>query len=219
MSSSLVFISRYCPRVPIKSYGSFKRLILRYKRKVIYLTFDFRIANIFYISDFLSHLACQVFQVEVISEAFTEKVNDSLTKRRALLRSDTEYLWLRVVMETCREYMPIIAIRCHCEIYIAEIVGSLFCSCHLTSDLSPWNIGRLRGYVVKSAQRISIVSKSESFNDDIVASAISRSTLRESSSDWVECEGEVVVVIVHSIESHLHLNCDTLTPATRWWTQ
>jgi len=79
--------------------------------------------------------------------------------------------------------VPVIAVGRHCEVNCTEVIRTLSRPGHLAPDLPPRYIGWLRCDIVKPAHRIGIVSKAKSFNDDIVASAIGRPTLRESSSD------------------------------------
>ena len=110
--------------------------------------------------------------------------------------------------------MPVVSIGSHCKVNTSEIVRAFSCSGHLATDLSPRHISRLGCHIIESAHGIGVISETEAFNDDIIASAISWSTLWECSSDRVESECEVVVVIIHSVERHLHLYCDTLTPTS-----
>jgi hypothetical protein len=48
------------------------------QRKIVDLALDLGVTNILNFSGFLTDLACQILQVEVISETFTEEMNYSL---------------------------------------------------------------------------------------------------------------------------------------------
>jgi hypothetical protein len=122
LCSCLVLLGWDGPRVAIESHRSFQRRVSGDQGKVVNLALDFRVAYVFDVPNFFSDLASQILQVEVISETFPEEMDDAFSDRRTLLRGNTEDLRLRIVVESSREGVPVIAVGGDCEVYCAEIV-------------------------------------------------------------------------------------------------
>lgn len=121
-------------------------------------------------------------------------------------------LW--IIVEASLNLSPIFSIRRYRE---WNLSFSCICFKNWASNCIPSVVSSIIDRTIQLTPRYHVISETSTFNNDIffIRSVIG-STSWINFIYWENCECEVVVVIVVTVESYLNTHFITLAPATNW---
>jgi hypothetical protein len=94
-------------------------------------------ADIHSLADTVADFAAQLCKGIVCSESITVEVDDAYSFGRPCLWVDVGHCGLLVVLEAAIKHVPLLAVRGHCKINVAEVSLSCLSSGHGAADLLP----------------------------------------------------------------------------------